>query len=704
MFNGDLKLSARYIQSPWGQGADSRLTAQWVHAVTNPIPVSGQAAFQCDRAESPLGGVSRFQVSARFSSGPAAERAPPDASWAWWTNLAPYRLDWECRLADVRALRLTTDDLVASGTWRAPQLNVTNLFVSLYGGSLSAVAGLDVATRALNLRLATDFDLHQLSPLLPQAEQTWLKLITWETPPQLHAEASAVLPSWTNAAGFTNPLPEIAPTLCLTGEVNLPQGGAYRQVPVTAVRSHFLYSNLCWHLPDVTVTRPEGRLVAEHRLNHRTGEFYSRVSSGINLGIVRSLLDDETAHVFDLLSFGQPSLIEGEIWGRGSDPDALGLKGRVALTNVTFRGETATAVQTALQYTNQILDLLEPRVQRGAQHARADGIKVDLKSQLLYLTNATGRVDPLFITHAIGPEVTQAIEPYRFAQPPDAHVYGTIPLHGEEGADLHFDLKGGPFHWWKFNLPYIAGHVHWRGESVILTNVQMDFYYGHAGGWAAFDFRPRIGTDFTFEANVTNALLQALMADLATTSNHLEGTLGGTLVVSRANTEDWRSVFGYGDANLHDGLIWDIPLFGRFSPVLNSIAPGLGNSRVNAGTCSFVMTNGVLRSGDMEFHSPAMRLQYRGTVDLESRVNARVEAELLRDVWLFGPLFSTVLWPVTKVFEYKVTGTLDDPKTEPLFLVPRLMLMPFHPIRTLKSLVPGESGNGASTNAPPPVK
>jgi hypothetical protein len=61
-----------------------------------------------------------------------------------------------------------------------------------------------------------------------------------------------------------------------------------------------------------------------------------------------------------------------------------------------------------------------------------------------------------------------------------------------------------------------------------------------------------------------------------------------------------------------------------------------------------------------------------------------------------------VFWPVTKLFEYKVTGTLSDPHPEPLYLLPKIVLMPFHPFRTLKDLFTEPPGL-PSTNAPPTV-
>jgi hypothetical protein len=275
-------------------------------------------------------------------------------------------------------------------------------------------------------------------------------------------------------------------------------------------------------------------------------------------------------------------------------------------------------------------------------------------------------------------------------------------MRGEQGADLYFDLEGGPFHWWRLNLPNISGHVHWAGLHLALEDVRGDFYGGRAAGSARFSFTGQEGTDFEFAFAATNSLLQALMADLSTRTNHLEGRFSTRLVITKANSSDWHSANGFGEIDLRDGLIWDIPLFGIFTPILNGISPGLGNSKANAGTCTFVMTSGVLRSNDLEIRSPATRLVYRGTVDVESQLNARVEAELLRDVWLVGPLVSTVFWPVTKMFEYKVTGTLSEPKTEPVFFIPRIMTLPFHPFRTPRSVLPEEATPPSSFSPIPP--
>lgn len=115
-----------------------------------------------------------------------------------------------------------------------------------------------------------------------------------------------------------------------------------------------------------------------------------------------------------------------------------------------------------------------------------------------------------------------------------------------------------------------------------------------------------------------------------------------------------------------------------------------------------MITNGVVRTGDLEIRSTGMRLLYRGTVNLDGQLSARVDAELLRDMWLVGPLVSTVFWPVTKLFEYKVNGTLADPRSQPVFILPKLMLLPFHPFRTLKGLRPEDPNSNPNFSPLPP--
>jgi hypothetical protein len=332
-------------------------------------------------------------------------------------------------------------------------------------------------------------------------------------------------------------------------------------------------------------------------------------------------------------------------------------------------------------------------------------VTLDFNRRLIFFTNGFSTSDPYSITRAIGPKTAQAVAPYHFLAPPAARVNGQIPLGGMNGGHemtnvaMRFDIiKGAPFEWMKFRTTNIMGTIFWQGQTLVLSNVTAEVYGGTGNGSAFFDFSPaHEGADYQFAADVTNVNLHALALDLISPTNHFEGAFAGKITVTRADTRDWRTWDGFGNARLRDGLIWDAPVFGILSPLLNAVSPGLGSSRATDASAKFTLTNGMIFTDSLKIRSTGALLQYAGTMDLSGNVNARVTAQLLRDVWVIGPWISKVLWPFSKLFEYQITGTLDNPKSRPIYVVSKVLLMPLQPIRSVEEMFPGV----AATNAPP---
>jgi hypothetical protein len=693
-----LNLSAARTETKWGVAAATQVDVQWLHSVTNPIPLSGCGGCRFVDAEIRQGKAAGLRFAATFS---AVTNAPAvDHSWCWWTNFAGYAATWELGVTELKSPRLQVKELLCRGQWHAPELQATQLVAGLYGGKLDARAGLNVSSRRLEFALASDFDAQGIAPLLTEKSRQWLAQFSWLAPPDVQGEGALILPAWTNR--HPDWRLEVKPTVCLRGQFQI-KDGAFRGVPLLTARSHFDYSNETWRLPDVVVTRPEGRLEMVHVSDERTRDFYFRVRSTVAPDAFRALLEPRQRHGLDLVSFTQPPLVEGEVWGRWHDPDRIGIKARVAVTNFTLRGESADGFQTSLQYTNRYLQLIEPRLQRekGTQLLAADSVSVNFTNRKVYVTNGVSTADPQAVTRAIGPRTAETFEPYRFIDPPVVHVEGIIPTLEPAEADLHFDVSGKRFAWWKLKATRIQGRVDWVDDRLSMRQLQADLYHGAATGEADFHFRPGQETEYRFNSILKNADLHLLMGDLVAATNHLEGLLNGRLNITRAETGNWQACQGKGRVNLRDGLIWQIPLFGILSPVLDGIMPGLGSSRAREGSASFSITNGVVYSDDLEIRASVMRLHYWGNATLKGKVDARVQAELLRDTWVVGRVLSLALWPVSKVFEYKISGTLRSPSIEPVFFIERIMLLPFHALRAFKQPLPEPSASPQQTNAPP---
>jgi hypothetical protein len=660
-----LNLNATSIQSPWGGARDIRLTGNFT---------------------APAGTPTNFV-----------------SSWAWWTNAQPYRLTWTAKFRELKSEKLNADFVECNGLWQAPELAVTKLSAGLGGGQLNATARLNVATREFTFTNASGFDIHVITALLTEKTRERLADFSWTQPPLLQARGSLILPAWTNRQPDWRD--EVQPTIQLNGELAF-TNGVISGVTIDSARTRFSYSNLVWQLPNLMVVKSRSRLEFGGGEDDATKDYRWHIHGVLDPEVVRPFLTTSNAvRGLNIMKFTEPLALDVDVSGRLYDYDGIAASGRVALTNFAVRGQAFGDVASTLNYTNRVLEFINPLMRTGAQMMRADKVTLDFNQRLICFTNGFSTADPEPVARAIGPKTGRLVEPYHFLQPPTARVNGQVPLHDMNGGrdmtdvDLQFDIiRGGPFEWLKLKTTNITGTIHWRNQTLILTNVAAAFYGGDGNGFANFDFRaPHEGADYQFVVSVTNVNLHALAMDLSSPTNHLEGTLAAQLVVTDADSRDWRSWDGFGHANLHDGLLWDIPIFGILSPVLNTFLPGLGNSRATDASAKFSITNGVIYTDSLEIRSTMMRLEYAGTVDLRQNVHARVTAQLLRDTWVVGPVVSTMLWPVSKLFEYRVNGTLKNPKSEPVY-VPKLLLIPLHPIRTLEGMFPGGE---TETNAPP---
>jgi hypothetical protein len=682
-FMTELTLDAEFIRSSLEQTKTNQFAATVTHSLTNLRSWEARWRWSAAQVESRWGGAGATELAGRIRRVDlAADQLQANAGWAGWAKLETYEIDWQVGISQIRSQKVNLDKLDGAGQWRAPNLTIQALHVNLYDGQFEAAVQLEVARRELQAQAKFDFDVQRISSLLTTNAQRWLQQFRWETPPRVEAQARLVLPAWTNAQPEWRQ--EVLPTVELSGFFE-GTNGAFRNVAVTAGRSHFTLTNFFWRLPDLAVVRPDGQALLDYRWDMRTQDYEWDIDSRMDLMVLKPLFDPPQQRAFDFFSFTTPPFIQGKIWGRWHDPDRIGFRARAAATNFVFRGESCTDFRASVEFTNRFFKFSDVQIRRDSQQIVAPHAGYDLVQQVVYVTNAISTMEPDLVGRVIGPKIRAAIHPYRFDQPPTVRVNGRLPTRDTKQADVHFEVAGRTFHYWRFTVPEISGKLHWQGESLSISNVVARFYNGRLAWNGEFDFSPPMGTDFHFQASFEEADLRLLVADVAARTNQLEGILSGHLFITAANSMDWQNSQGFGDLRLQDGFLWNIPIFGFLSKILDKLSPGLGQSRANAASATYAIMNGVLHTSDLEVRSSMLRLQYAGDIDLKGQVNARMGAEILRDAPLVGRLVSLALSPVTKVLAFKITGSVNDPKREPLYL-PGFFLWPFKPFHTMKQL------------------
>lgn len=704
-FSLHLAASAPVAQTPWGSARNLAviaystapiqktnslpsppMTIEWKARVSRLNSEKFQAGFiSCNGSWSATNG---FQWTARLSQARSgqffAQSINCDGFWQ-----PPQWLQWKVRLSELKSEKLDVDYIACDGFWHPPNLVLTNLYARLGGGQLQAQAQFNTDTREFSFTNSSCFDVNALAGLFTDKTHARLAQFSIPQPPEFHGSGSMVLPE-----SFQNPPPHwqsaMQPTIHLEGQfavTNLAISG----ISLPTAHAHFIYSNEIWTLPAVIIRRPEGELRISGEENDRTLEYQWHIRGMLDPNCARPILTGPALTGFNLFTFARPLQLNTRIRGRLYDYDSITASGHATLQKFTIRGEPVDNVDTEFAYAHLIASFYHPHLEAGVQTMHADGICLDYPADRIYFTNGLGTADPQMVVNAIGPIQAQLLRPYHFLALPTAEVNGYAPLRNPTNADLDFKVVGTtPLGWYKLKTPAISGEIHWVGPTLILTNIAAAVYNGTGTANAFFYFKPQNTADFSFTVNLQNIDVHALAGDLSTPTNHLEGRASGHFVVTSGDSESWRTCNGYGQVRLQDGLLWDVPVFGILSPVLNVVSPGLGNSRATDASAQFVMTHGVISTDKLEIHTMMMRLDYSGTVDLMGNLNAHVTAELFRDLPGVGQLLSTVSWPATKIFESKVTGTVQNPHSKPIY-VPRIFLYMLHPIHTLEDWLPNDS-------------
>jgi hypothetical protein len=460
----------------------------------------------------------------------------------------------------------------------------------------------------------------------------------------------------------------------LTGEARLRLGRAdWRRVTCEAGELSARFAEDRITLESLVLRRPEGALTLAGHLDLATLEFGGAVEIRWLPEALAPAFGTRRPRVFSVFAFRQPPAVEAHYAGRGAALETLSASGTVTGGDFAVRGQDLRDLTATVVLTNGLIAARDIAVFHAEQRAGADGLGFDLRTHRLSLTNATAEMEPMVVATAIGTNVVRAIDDYRFLQPPRARVNGSLITRGRTNhADLRFELAGGPFEYWRFRVPQLAGTVVWREETVTVTNLLADFYGGRLDLDLQANLLPGNRARIGFDARFADADLRRSIADLVPGTTNLDGTISGRLTVRELLTDDWKSWQGGGEVRLRDGYLWDLPLAAFLSEAVNSIMPGVGKTRASAGTCTFGMTNSVLHTRDLRIEARPLRLAGRGNVDFDANVNMDFEAEILPGIPLVGPLFNLAILPVSKAFTYRVTGTLGNPRVQPLY-VPKFL-------------------------------
>ena len=142
------------------------------------------------------------------------------------------------------------------------------------------------------------------------------------------------------------------------------------------------------------------------------------------------------------------------------------------------------------------------------------------------------------------------------------------------------------------------------------------------------------------------------------------------------STNLYPHVNGRGKVRVTEGRLAQMKLFMGLTDYLAANVPGVA-SLVNQSQASvdYTITNGVFASNNILIEGAVFSIKASGTYDIPAdKLDFTVRLQLLKNESFLGKLVHPVMFPFTKLLlEFKVTGSVDDPKWNYISVLDRIL-------------------------------
>lgn len=443
----------------------------------------------------------------------------------------------------------------------------------------------------------------------------------------------------------------------LVGRIDL-QKFSLRSALFEGLGAGFSWKAGDWYISDLQLSHRSGQLSASAL--SQAGQWRAKLESNLNPRALLPLASGTLAQLLGTYEFDQTPSVRLALQGIGSNTATLSGSGDLALGRTRIRGVPLESLNTALEFKDDQLFCQKLRITRGEGNA-SGALSYHFGRRELRLDKIALNLVPVDVATWIDPRLAHDLAPYRFHGAPRLSLNGKIQFAApkETGLEVLVDSPAGmDYVFLKKNLPAnaVSGRLFFTDGRLQISNLKADLFKGGLQGGADISlqkedqrFSGRIRTERVDFESLTKLYFQYAGSG---------GVLNADFDFS-GRGEDARLLRGSGKLEVIDGNVFSIPLFGPLSKLFDTVLPGAGYQQAHKGTASFDIKDGVLATRDFEVKGKGFAMMGDGQlhflddkIDFDIRMNARGAPGM-------------VLFPVSKLFEYKGEGSLSQPAWHP---------------------------------------
>jgi hypothetical protein len=549
--------------------------------------------------------------------------------------------------------------LVAAATWQNSMLLVSRIEAEDTLGRLDAAGSFDPKSRTANLHARSGLDLPRLARAMKLGD---LRDLSLEATPEMDVTASAQFPGKDAKSSVE---------FQLLGQVRL---GKFKldRAEFQGLTAAFSWNGSRWAIRDVTLRHAGGgELRGDAQQDYDEagrGDFRLGLKGSMKPEAVAPLLDTKAAAWLGQFKFHDSPAIT--VSGRGTAPgiDTLSAAGHVQLGRMSYRGVEARQVDAQFRYQGRVLTLDSFEVTR-AEGRASGGLMVDFPNDMLQLQQVRSTLYPVDAAKWVDTGLIRDVAPYRFPrQPPSLLIDGVVDRKKpgtRTRLNVIADAPGGldyTFEGKELRFGPAKGRMLFTDNRLRLSDTIAELFGGTVAGDAT------ISLDKSNPAHTANIQLSgvnfARLSKLYFDYEGSEGRLDANYKFT-GKADEKRAMRGEGEVSVTDGNVFAIPFLGPLSEILNKIVPGMGYSRAHRGTMSFNVADGIITTRDLTVKGKGFSMMGEGRlwfIDDRMDFDVRINAQGLPGVLLF---------PVSKLFEYRASSKLSQPEWRPK-MIPRI--------------------------------
>ncbi len=282
-----------------------------------------------------------------------------------------------------------------------------------------------------------------------------------------------------------------------------------------------------------------------------------------------------------------------------------------------------------------------------------------------------GTTAPITPADIVGVSIPDILREFQFAGPTKWKVQGPVNYRGDGTTDLQMYCEGQQVAFRDIGAGRIDLTARYDGSILDFNKIEASIFEGKINGAFAIETGlTDTAPTYRFDLLMDRLDFRMLIAAITLESNpaFYEGLFSMNITgAGQAVIDWWPALKADGDMRIREGRLFRLPLFGGLSQILTRIIPGLDvvlmQTRANA---DFTLANNRLNVSEGRIQGEVFNVEGHGVYTFGEDLDFQVQLKLMRDHTLLGGAVRTITFPLSKLFEFRLDGTLDKPRWYPV--------------------------------------